>query len=176
MPRSCSICAHAKANDINTELLRNESMRVIAKRYSVTNSSLQRHSQAGHVPKALRQARRATEIVLADSLLDRLVEIHKETMAILQEARDTGNAELALRAIARAEKQIELEARLVGELKEQSHGGGKVGRDINIQINYVQQPLPSGGRVAPAIDISPSVRQEQPLQVVLLPNEFHGDL
>ena len=54
------------------------------------------------------------------SLLDRLIALSRETAAILREARegDEKDNELALKAIARAEKQIELQARLLGELKD----------------------------------------------------------
>lgn len=44
--------------------------------------------------------------------LDDLQAIRKETVAILAEARATGANDLALRAIARLEKQIELTIRL----------------------------------------------------------------
>ena len=36
---------------------------------------------------------------------------------ILQEARKTASHEIALKAIARVERQVELEARLIGELR-----------------------------------------------------------
>ena len=65
----------------------------------------------------------------ADSLLERLLVLHQETLAILDEAR-TGNAKdnaLALRAIARAEKQLELQARLLGELQD--------GASVNIAVS-----------------------------------------
>lgn len=66
------------------------------------------------------QAQEAKEVSQADSLLDRLLTLSQETAAILKEARagEEKDNELALKAIARAEKQIELQARLLGELKE----------------------------------------------------------
>jgi hypothetical protein len=59
-------------------------------------------------------------VVQADSLLDRLLSLNAETMAILKEARAgrIKDNELALKAIARAEKQLELQGKLLGELNE----------------------------------------------------------
>ena len=44
--------------------------------------------------------------------------INRETLDILQNAKDSKNNVIALHAIARVEKQLELEARLLGELDE----------------------------------------------------------
>jgi hypothetical protein len=80
---------------------------------------LVRH-KTDHLPAHLAKAKEAEEVSQAESLLDRLLALSKETSAILQEARaeKTKDNELALKAIARCEKQLELQARLLGELKE----------------------------------------------------------
>jgi len=49
---------------------------------------------------------------------ERLKNLNRETASILAEARASGNQVIALQAIARAERQLELEARLLGELSE----------------------------------------------------------
>jgi hypothetical protein len=51
-------------------------------------------------------------------LSDNLQAITEHTMAILKEARETGSHSLALAAIARLERQIELHGRLSGRLNE----------------------------------------------------------
>jgi hypothetical protein len=61
------------------------------------------------------------------TLLADLLAIRRETMAVLREARATGANDLALKAIARLEKQIELTARLVGEQREVA--------TVNIQVS-----------------------------------------
>jgi hypothetical protein len=80
--------------------------------------ALARHRE--HLPLHLVKAQDAAEVAQADTLLDRLLSLNAETMAILKEAR-TGRIkdnELALRAIARAEKQLELQGKLLGELND----------------------------------------------------------
>ena len=54
----------------------------------------------------------------AQTLLADLQVIRRATMAVLTEARASGANDLALKAIARLEKQLELSARLAGELNE----------------------------------------------------------
>jgi len=94
-------------------------MRTIAARYQVTASALQRHKTA-HLPVTLANAAAVADAVEGSNLLDRLKTINRETAAILREARTGGSKDngLALKAIARAEKQLELEGRLLGELNE----------------------------------------------------------
>jgi hypothetical protein len=61
-------------------------------------------------------AKAAVVEVQAGTLFERLRTLNRETQEILREARDTKNHVIALAAIGRAEKQLELEARLLGEL------------------------------------------------------------
>jgi hypothetical protein len=68
------------------------------------------------LPAALVKAKEASEQVEAGTLFERLRALNQETQAILREARESGNNAIALQAIARAERQLELEARLLGEL------------------------------------------------------------
>jgi len=92
-------------------------LRNIAKRTGTSATALFRHRR-DHVPAVLAKAKYATEEVRAGNLFDRLKAINRETAAILAEARETRNHTVALQAIARAEKQIELEAKLLSELKD----------------------------------------------------------
>jgi hypothetical protein len=120
MPRLCTICAHSERDEINKLLVDGHSaLSAIAALFRVSPDALQRHKQE-HLPKAITKAAEAAEVVQGDTLLDRLRQINRETAAILREARatDTKDNEIALKAIARVEKQIELEGRLLGELQQ----------------------------------------------------------
>ena len=116
MPRHCTICDHAQRQAIDEALLRSETYRKIAKHYETSITALHRHKQS-HIPKALAKAQEAQEVALGDSLLDRLRQLNVETQEVLRAARDEKNHELRLRAISRAEKQLELEGKLLGELE-----------------------------------------------------------
>ncbi len=119
MPRVCSICSHADKASIDDALLAGAPNRRIASQYGMSEAAVRRH-KADHIPFHLIKAQDAAEVIQADTLLARLLSLNAETMAILREAR-TGRIkdnELALRAIARAEKQLELQGKLLGELNE----------------------------------------------------------
>jgi transposase-like protein len=121
MPRICTICAGAQREEINTALVSHESIRAISRRFGVSASALQRH-RASHLPATLVKAAAVADVMEAGNLLERLKALNRETAAVLREARDgdSKNNDLALKAIARVEKQIELEGRLLGELHEGS--------------------------------------------------------
>lgn len=119
MPRVCTICTHDQRGEIDAALLAGESYRSIAKRSETSESAVYRHRE--HVSERLAphlaKAHEAAEVVKADTLLDRLKELNSDTREILRETREAGNNDLALKAIARVEKQLELEAKLLGELQ-----------------------------------------------------------
>ena len=97
-------------------MLEHRAFRSIAAQFGVSASALLRHHDE-HLPAGLVQSVKAAEISRADDLVDRLVEIARETQAALERARDAGDDELMLKAVARAEKQIELQAKLAGQLQ-----------------------------------------------------------
>lgn len=127
MARKCTVCAHPERDAIDQALMEETSLRTIAVQWSVSKTALVRH-KADHIPVFLAKAKEAAEVSQADSLLNRLLALSAETAAILKDARseEEKDNELALRAIARAEKQIELQARLLGELKE--------GQPVNVLV------------------------------------------
>jgi len=134
MARTCTICTHQERVAINEALLGIDSLRTIADRWSVSKTALIRH-KTDHLPTSLTKAAAVAEVVEAGNLLERLKVLNWETAAILREARasDSKDNELALKAIARIEKQIELEGRLLGELNE--------GATVNVLVSPEWQSL-----------------------------------
>ncbi len=117
MPRHCTLCSHPEQAAIDGALVDGaQSLRDIARQWRVSKDAVARH-KTDHLPAHLAKAEEAKAVSQADSLLDRLLALSQETAAILKEARAGQDNELALKAIARAERQIELQARLLGELK-----------------------------------------------------------
>ena len=117
MAQICTICRHQKRTEIDQALLSGESLRTLAARTGTSSTALHRHRQS-HIATAMVNSKRVADEVSADTLWDRLKNLNRETTAILAEARASGNQVIALQAIARAERQLELEARLLGELSE----------------------------------------------------------
>ena len=117
MPRTCTVCTHDERAEIDQALLSWEPFRNIAARFGMSTSALVRHKRQD-IPAALAKAKQAADDVQADTLFDRLKGLAAEAKAILEEARASGNHSVALQAIGRAEKLLELEARLLGQLNE----------------------------------------------------------
>jgi len=128
MPRTCTVCAHRERTEIDRALLAGEPFRNVAKRHGTSPAALFRHKWE-HIPSRLAKAKQAAEDLQANSLFERVKELAAEAKAILRDARASNNHSIALQAIARAEKLLELEGRLLGELNE----GAKVAVGIQVR-------------------------------------------
>jgi hypothetical protein len=117
MPRTCTICGHRERNAIDAALIDRQSFRRIAAQFGVAATSLMRHYD-DHLPAEMVQAARAAEVGRGGDLIDRLLELTKVCRAILGRSFKAENDEVALKAVARLERLVELEARLMGELQD----------------------------------------------------------
>src|SRR5262249_26215106 len=91
----------------------------------------------------------AREAASGDDLLNRLLTLSRETAEILQEARKAGKHDLALRAIARAESQLELQARLLGELKD---------REVTVNVLALPEWTALQNRILVALESHPAAK------------------
>ena len=117
MGRTCTICRDERREEIDLALIAGDPYRTIAKTRRLSEAAMFRHKK-NHLTQALVRSKKAQEVVQSDRLMDRLRQLHAETMGILREALDTDDNRLALQAVGRAAKLLELEARLLGELDE----------------------------------------------------------
>jgi hypothetical protein len=117
MPRRCTICDHDESHAINVALVQREPYRAVARQYGVSKDALQRHSQ-DHIPQLLVEAKHAVEVSEADDLLARVEDLEERTIAILDKAEEAGELRTALSAIREARGNVELLAKLRGELDE----------------------------------------------------------
>jgi hypothetical protein len=116
--RKCTVCAHPERQAIDKALLSHqEKYRDIALRFSLNRMSLWRHRD-DHLPLRLVEAQAATDVRAALDVVKQLEAINGAALRVLTEARTAGDGELALKAIDRIQRQIELQAKLLGELDE----------------------------------------------------------
>ena len=115
MPQTCTICRHTRRDEIDRALLDGESFRNISRRTGTSTTALHRH-KTQHIPKSLALAKETADEMQAGTLFDRLRSVCRVTPEILREARGAKNHIIALQAIGRIERQLELEARLLGEM------------------------------------------------------------
>jgi hypothetical protein len=116
MPRRCTVCAHPKVEAIDMALVAGEPYRSVANRYeSLSQASVQRHSE-NHLPATLAQAKEAEMVAHADDLLEQVRDLQIRTFAILEAAEASEQHRTALSAIREARGNLELLAKLLGEL------------------------------------------------------------
>lgn len=117
MSRVCTVCAHADLHAINKALVAGGSLRDIAGQFQLSKSAVERH-QAEHLPKLLTQAKAEADVAHALDVVQQLKTINGAALTVLRDARTARDGELALKAIDRILKQIELQAKLLGDLDE----------------------------------------------------------
>ncbi len=117
MSRACQTCQHADVAAIDRGLAAGQSLRDLSALFRVSEDSLARHRDA-HIAKTVQKAQEATEIDHGLDVVKQLRAINAVTMQILHEARQQKNPEIALKAIDRIERQITLQAKLLGDLDE----------------------------------------------------------
>ncbi len=130
MPQTCKICRHEKRQEIDQALLDGGSLRNIAQQYATSPWALHRHRKTD-IPATLVKAKQVEEVQDASTLFDRLKELGNEARGILEEARASKDHALALNAIGRTEKLLELEAKLIGQLNE----AAKIAIGINVNLS-----------------------------------------
>ena len=116
MPRTCTICRHPMRDSIDEGLVGGQSYRSIARRFEASPPAVYRHLRV-HLPDTLVRATQVSEETHGMSVLKQLKSINSATLSILHEAQQSGDRATALRAVARIQRQIELQSRLLGEFE-----------------------------------------------------------
>lgn len=117
MPRTCSVCGHPEREAIDAALVAGAANRRIATQYSLSEAAVRRHRRT-HLPASLAAAKGAAEATRADDLLAQVRGLQTKALAILTRAEATGDLRAALAAIGQARSNLELLAKLLGELRE----------------------------------------------------------
>ena len=115
MPRKCAICTHPDKEAIDEALVGGVAFPAVVAKYRVSKDSLSRH-KANHLPAKLVMAQAAEEVAQADNLLEQVRDLQGRALAILGKAETAGDLRTALGAIREARGNLELLAKLLGEL------------------------------------------------------------
>jgi hypothetical protein len=136
MPRICSSCMHPQREAIDKALVAGTPLPRITALYRETSEDALFRHKAAHLPAMLAQAQQdrqrahaadlagqATaqeeqERVHAIDIAKQLKAINAAALRVLNEALGIGDRDVALRAIDRVHRQLELQAKLLGELDE----------------------------------------------------------
>lgn len=164
MGRMCSVCAHEERQEIDKALVTGATHREVSERFRLSPSAVYRHKQ-GHLAARLKRAYEAGETRKAVELVQHRVEeqarevgqaldvvqqlraINSATLQVLQKARESEKHTLSLQAVDRIHRQIELQAKLLGEL--QDGGGPQVNvlvapewRELRVTVLQALGPFP----------------------------------
>jgi len=118
VPRSCTVCAHPKREEIDRALVEGVSAAEISGRYRTVGERAVRRHRSNHLPAKLVMAQAAEEVAAADTLLDQVKSLQGRAYAILDRAEEAGELRTALSAIREARGNLELLAKLLGDLDE----------------------------------------------------------
>jgi hypothetical protein len=118
MARGCTICASPNLEGINDAILAETPYRDIAARYGTSSSTVMRHKDRciGSAVVTLRTSQVSEARGL--SVLERITTLQDDTMKILTAAKKAGRLGTAVMAIVAARQNLELLAKLTGELNE----------------------------------------------------------
>ena len=111
------MCDHPRLADIDRALVRGEGAPGIAAHYrGLSDDAVRRHREA-HLPAKMVKARDVLEMLEADDLLGQVRTLQRQALEILATAQQSGDLKTALGAIREARGNLELLARLLGELE-----------------------------------------------------------
>jgi transposase len=113
--RTCTICHHPERAAIEAALVAGTSYRHIASQFSVGYKSIERHA-TDHVKQAIKQSQTAKEEAQALDVIRQLKTINSVTLHVLEEVRKAKEHMTTLYAVDRVMKQLELQAKLLGDL------------------------------------------------------------
>lgn len=148
MPRTCTICEHPEREEIDRALVGETSNLSVSSLFGVSESAVRRH-KGNHLPAKLVLAEKAAEVADADNLLDQVGDLQRRTMAVLEAAEASHEHRTALSAIREARGNLELLAKLIGQLDERP------------QINVLVSPewLELRTVIVGALDAHPDARE-----------------
>lgn len=127
MGRQCTVCAHNDIEEINRLLLCSDSYRDIARQFGLSKDALARHKES-HIPELLLKSQDAKEALQADNLLDQISYYEAEARRFKDMAEADGDIELALKAVDRALKCVDIYAKASGIINDRPQ--------VNILISH----------------------------------------
>ena len=129
MGRACSVCQHPRRGEIDKALVSGTPYRDISGRFDVSKSAVERH-RAEHVPEALEKAKVTEDARQAIDVVRQLKTINQLCIEAVSNARLAGDSRTVLMAVDRIHRQIELQAKLLGDLDERTQ--------VNVLLDHPQ--------------------------------------
>jgi hypothetical protein len=128
----CTICRSPRRAEIDRQLVERVPLRRIAEQCGTSVTALHRHSHA-HVAQSLTQAKQASEVADADSLLGRVEQLISRSQRIAERAERAKQWSPAVAALREVRCCLELLAELQGELRRSQTNQTNVYLDLSLR-------------------------------------------
>lgn len=151
---TCTICRHPERAAIEAAITNGLSLRHIASQFMVGYKAVERHKE--HVAQEVKASKVAQSETRAFDVVKQLREINDVARAIMQASLEAKKNGTALFAIDRIQKQLELQAKLLGDLNEAPQVNVYITpewREIRATIVHALVPFPEA-RIACANALS----------------------
>ena len=89
MPRTCTVCTHARRGEIDRGLVAGRPIRETSALFRVSEDAVGRH-KAEHIPPTVAKAQQAADVAQADDLLVQVRALRSKAMSILLAADRSG--------------------------------------------------------------------------------------
>jgi hypothetical protein len=123
----CRVCCDPRLREISTMLANGASERLVARTFNYTQATMNAHCRK-HTAQGLQQFN------LIQPTLERIKRLNQKTLAILTRAEHERDPQIALAAIRESRSNLELIAKLSGELRNPEANANE---PLNIVITYV---------------------------------------
>lgn len=165
MARHCSICIHDKRAEIELSVANGLSNRRIASQHGMSEAAIRRH-MAEHIKQATKVQQEAKEISKKIDVMKQLLELNAVARSVMTRNYADKKDTLVLAAIDRIQKQLELAAKLQGDLDEST----KIDISLHPDFQMVQQ------RILSALDKCPQDVKLLLVEAISPQEEFHAHL
>lgn len=115
MPQRCTVCDAPARAEIDKALAAGAGTRDLARRFGLARSSVERH-ESNHLSARLVKAQERLDVREALDVIAQLRAINAAALGVLKDAREARDGELVLKAVDRVHRQVELQAKLLGDL------------------------------------------------------------
>ena len=169
MPLSCSVCNHPRLREITGDLMARRPYRSIQSRYGISKSALERHVSR-HVTKALRKLTAvdmpiALAAEVAEPVLVEMRKLNARSLRILKSAEEEKDHAIALCAVRECRRNLELIAKLTGELDPRAPGEASNGA-LQVTVVYADKAIQVSSPEAPMGDVATRAMESSALHTV----------
>lgn len=143
--QDCTVCRHPQVMEITAALAAGASLGGVAERFGLKKGAVFRHKAKHFAPVPVAtgtlaepSAETETEVEpprKREPVVAKIRALQDRTLELLRQAEQVGDRAGAVRLIQEARRNLELEARLTGELEESSASEG--GKPVQVNVIYV---------------------------------------